>query len=132
MVSMINTDDCLLWARYTNKKDYGVLQVKINGKWTMSHAHRQLYLALVGDIPEGYHVDHLCRTPRCINIEHLEAVTPQENNRRRIFTKRVITHCKYGHEFTGNNIYYRKNGKRWCRICKNAYFRKYWAKRKAN
>jgi hypothetical protein len=47
-------------------------------------AHRVVYEALVGPIPEGLVIDHLCHNKLCMNPEHLEAVTSVENlNRRR-------------------------------------------------
>lgn len=36
----------------------------------------------VGPIPEGLHLDHLCRVRRCVNPAHLEPVTQAENNYR--------------------------------------------------
>src|SRR5689334_1886116 len=45
-------------------------------------AHRVAYGLLVGDIPEGLQIDHLCRTPSCVNPEHLEVVAPKENTLR--------------------------------------------------
>lgn len=52
------------------------------GKKMPMLAHRVVYEALVGPIPEALHIDHLCRNTRCVNHHHLEAVTQQENNRR--------------------------------------------------
>ena len=45
-------------------------------------AHRHSYEVFVGQIPDGAHIDHLCRNPPCVNPEHLEPVTPTENMRR--------------------------------------------------
>lgn len=75
--------------------------------------HRWVFL-VEGEIPDGMHVDHLCRVPLCCNPEHLEIVTPQENVRRQFAVK---THCKHGHEFTPENTYTKANGNRSCREC---------------
>lgn len=46
-------------------------------------AHRVAWILAHGrDIPEGLFIDHLCCNKRCVNAEHLEAVTPGENVRR--------------------------------------------------
>lgn len=84
-------------------------------------AHRAAYELLVGPIPEGMWIDHACHTRdaactggdgclhrRCINPEHLELVTPQENTLRSPHTVATQwaerTHCEAGHEFTPENI----------------------------
>lgn len=45
-------------------------------------AHRWAYENLVGPIPDGLHLDHLCLNTRCVNPDHLEPVTRAENTRR--------------------------------------------------
>ena len=59
----------------------------LNGK--LMTAHRFYYLHYKGEIGEGNHVDHLCRNKRCVNPNHLEAVSPKENVRR----AHRATHC---------------------------------------
>jgi hypothetical protein len=45
-------------------------------------AHRAVYEILVGDVADGLDMDHLCRTPACVNPAHLEPVTHAVNMRR--------------------------------------------------
>lgn len=44
--------------------------------------HRVVYELLVGPIPPGMDLDHLCRNRACCNPDHLEPVTRSVNNRR--------------------------------------------------
>ena len=44
----------------------------------------------------------------------------------------AITHCPHGHEYTAENTYRDPNGKRSCRECKRAdYRRRYWRDKEA-
>lgn len=86
-------------------------------------------------VPKGLHVDHQCHNTdpdcnddneclhrRCMNPDHLEAVTPQVNiTRGKGFggINARATHCAQGHELTQSNIYYRPDRfGRLCRICR--------------
>lgn len=65
---------CWLWAGADNGVGYG----KFRGKY----AHRISYEMNRGPIPNGMHLDHLCRVRCCVNPSHLEPVTNAENARR--------------------------------------------------
>ena len=71
------TDDCWLWTG-AKQKGYGAVQYR--GR--LHRAHRAVYTELVGEIPDGLVLDHLCRVPACVRPEHLEPVTQRENLRR--------------------------------------------------
>jgi hypothetical protein len=73
-------------------------------------AHRFSYELLVGPIPDGLVLDHLCQNPSCVNaLAHLEPVTNGENIHRGYVAK-AQTHCKWGHEFTPENTYVYRTG----------------------
>src|SRR5690348_8963192 len=89
---------CILWSSTLTHDGYGRFYTE--GKIVM--AHRFAYEALVGPIPEGLQMDHLCRVRSCVNPRHLEPVTARENALRGIgpavkFGKR--THCGRGHPY---------------------------------
>ena len=119
MSKVEETNNCWIWNACKNKLGYGLFSV--NRKSTP--AHRISFLIFKGVIPINLELDHLCRNPSCVNPEHLEAVTHTENNRRGVGwsgLKARQTHCKYGHELSGNNLRIKivNNKKhRQCRIC---------------
>ena len=86
-------------------------------------AHRLVYVATVGPIPDGYEVDHVkawgCTSRACCSPWHLEAVTQRENVIRSDsfagINARKIT-CDHGHLYTEANTY-RWGGRRDCRAC---------------
>lgn len=88
---------------------YGYQVVGVAGK--RYRAHRWTYEQVVGPIPDGLELDHLCRNTSCANPEHLEPVTHDENCRRRTFTE-----CSRGHDLTlPGSRYTTKN--RACKQC---------------
>ncbi len=109
---------CWLWTASLNWRGYG--QVRSNGPVRM--AHRVVYEAYKGGIPDGLQLDHLCRVRSCVNPDHLEPVTPKENVRRGNFghggdRNLIKTRCPKGHPYEGDNLYVRRNGSRQCRAC---------------
>jgi hypothetical protein len=104
---------CWLWTAATHPRGYGTFGWGSGSKTV--RVHRLAYEALVSPIPEGLHIDHLCRVRCCVNPAHLEPVTNDENHKRGLHANK--THCKYGHEYNeANTIRYR--GSRACRECR--------------
>ncbi len=112
---------CWLWRAFVSHLGYGRFSADVRGRWRQVQAHRWIYEQLVGAIPQGYYVDHLCRVRGCVNPAHLEAVTERENVRRgQSFAGRRAgqTHCIHGHLLDEANTYVRADrGTRECRAC---------------
>ncbi len=102
---------CWLWNSARKASGHG--QVHLGGKTRA--AHRVVYELLVGPVPRGLELDHLCRTPECVNPDHLEPVTHAENMGRGRLGKLYLV-CKYGHAMTEENTY-RFKAQRRCRAC---------------
>ena len=107
-------DDCWEWKGMP--KSGGYHQIKVGGRNLM--AHRVVYELLVGPIPEGLQLDHLCRNRWCVRPDHLEPVTPKENKRRGITVNETKTHCPRGHAYNEENTYRFPDGSRRCRACR--------------
>lgn len=108
-IMFFNDSPCWEWIGSKNASHYG--QFHAMGE---AYAHRVSYRLFIGEIEDGYEVDHLCRNRACCSPFHLESVTLQENRRRR---SEAQTHCKNGHEFTEENTHLRPQG-RTCKACR--------------
>lgn len=120
--------DCWVWAGGTFWFGHGRFSL---GRKTVM-AHRFAYELLVGPIPEGLVLDHLCSNPPCVNPAHLEPVTSSENVRRGrgATAMREKTHCPQGHPYDEQNTYRRPSGGRICRECSRAAGRRFVDKRR--
>lgn len=107
LVNVEGDDGCWIFTGHKDKKGYGRIGVQQSpGKWKNRRAHRVSYELLVGPIPAGLQLDHLCRVPSCVNPDHLEPVTNRENGLRGFSpcgNNARKTHCPLGHAFTPDN-----------------------------
>ncbi len=118
-------NDCILWTTSLDSDGYG--RMTWHGERFVK-AHRVAWMEQVGPIPEGMVIDHLCRTPCCVYVGHLEPVTERENLLRGngIMAQRARqTECVNGHPFDAENTYLRPTGGRACRECRRAINRRY-------
>lgn len=110
---------CWPWIMAKDHLGYGVWR---KGGWSESRmAHRRMYELIVGRIPEGLTLDHLCRNRSCVNPDHLEPVELRENILRGdnpCAQNARKTHCPRGHPLAGRNLVI-DQGRRRCRECLN-------------
>lgn len=126
---------CILFTGRLSSESYGL--AKVAGR-TLT-VHRHIYLTVVGPVPEGMVLDHICHTTdlncpggtaclhrRCVNPRHLEPVTAVENNLRGrglSATNFFKVECVRGHPFTPENTMLTKRRRsdglpqRQCRQC---------------
>jgi hypothetical protein len=111
--------DCWEWTGTLDPKGYGVIGRGGRGAGNIG-AHRAVWELLVGPIPDGLQLDHLCRNHACVNPDHLEPVTAEENKRRGFGL--AVLHslrdtCPSGHPKDG--VTYLKDGTshRYCKTC---------------
>lgn len=108
---------CWLWTGYANLNGYG--------EFAEFMAHRFAYTEIVGSIPPGMTLDHLCRVHACVRPSHLEPVSRGENVRRGDSGahNRIKTHCAQGHPYDEANTRWYGPGWRACRTCESWRYR---------
>jgi hypothetical protein len=104
-------DGCWDWRGGKDPGGYGTM----TNRKKQHKAHRFVYELIVGPIPDGLQLDHLCRNRGCVNPAHLDPVTCLENIRRGE-GHGSETHCPQGHHYEGANLRVYK-GRRYCRTC---------------
>lgn len=111
---------CWIWRGAIAGGGYGQIRVDGNQRKT----HRVAYELVVGPIPDGHVLDHLCENRRCVNPYHLEPVTQQVNQMRGMTTlaakNAAKTHCPQGHPYDEENTrqnFTARGRSRRCRAC---------------
>lgn len=70
---------CWMWTAAANSAGYG--QIGIGGRAGRNYyAHRVSFTLANGPIPDGFQIDHICMTCRCVNPAHLRLATNKQNN----------------------------------------------------
>jgi hypothetical protein len=124
------TETCWWWEGKVNPATgYGQMGL-LRREGSGGYAHRAAYLLVKGPIGAGLTLDHLCRNRRCVNPDHLEAVSSRINTLRSPLTLAGInarkTHCKHGHEFTPENTGLDRRGRsRHCLRCAREWAREH-------
>jgi hypothetical protein len=117
---------CWIWIGALEGGGYGNISSGGSRKAKRIKAHRVAYVLYKGEVPEGKDLDHLCRLRCCVNPDHLEPVTRQENIRRSPIAVAANharrTHCSNGHPLSGDNLaWVSGENRRRCLTCKRAY-----------
>lgn len=125
---------CWPWQGSVDGGGYGMFREP--DKENMSRSHIVSYVIAQGLVPGGLELDHICHNPntchlgkscphrRCVNPDHLEAVTALVNRGKgrsrsgEVTRERMalITHCPQGHPYNESNTAI-VNGKRRCVEC---------------
>ena len=129
---------CWKWHK-PDPNGYGRFSWFREGKTQGGYAHRFSYEFFTGHpIPKDMEIDHVCRVRSCVNPEHLQVVTHQENvlrgkvphvtgaRRRGI---RLSTCIRGGHPMVEGNIYLDREGKRRCAECIRLRHRKHYLRK---
>lgn len=112
--------DCWGWTAARTSNGYGYY--KFDGR--MVRAHRHAWETLVGPIPDGLQIDHLCRYKVCVNPDHLRVVDNRANQlagyRSPTARNARKTHCANGHLLSGSNLVIQVSPQyaRLCRACR--------------
>lgn len=122
--------DCWQWTGSNHGTGYGNFRVH---QAHNQFAHRFAYMVLVGPIPSGLTIDHLCRNRGCVNPDHFELVSRGVNALRGYGQSAINarrTHCVAGHDLSIHAYPPPRRGRQ-CRLCHQARARQQQIRRRA-
>ena len=128
-VDILGPDDCWEWRGPRSVGGYGVTHLR---DMTTVQVHRLSYSVMVGAIPSGLVIDHLCRNRACVNPHHLEPVTDRVNVVDRAVNTVIKfnddeTKCHKGHPYGDSKPEVDRS--RRCMTCRREAYKRYNAKR---
>lgn len=125
---VFKTDTCWLWVAGVDTEGYG--QFMFQGRRWLVH---RLSYSQENELIKGLVLDHSCEVRRCVNPLHLDQVTDRVNilkGKAPTAINARKTHCKRGHEFTPENTYRYKDGRRDCKTCMSVRMKEYYNQHK--
>ena len=99
----VTEEGCWEWGGYRFPRGYG----RVPMSNTTVGAHVIAYEVWVGPIPDGLIIRHKCDNPPCINPEHLEPGTHQDNSDDKIKRQRqnsVTGEAHYAAKLTADSV----------------------------
>lgn len=127
-VNLDGYDDCWEWQGPLSRGGYGITHLK---SMSTVQVHRLSYSVMVGPIPTGLVIDHLCKNRKCVNPNHLEPVTDRENvyraNPSAVQMNVDENRCANGHIYT--DVKPEVDRSRRCMTCRREAYKRYNSKR---
>ena len=115
----ITESGCWEWQGLKHRSGYGQITT-LSGR---DYTHRVAWALMIGPIPEGMVIDHICRNRTCFKPSHLRVTTHRQNilagtgASARNYRK---TKCARGHTYTEGNFTFKyAQQRKWrrCSIC---------------
>ena len=125
--SQLKDNGCIEFYGCKTEQGYGV--IKYGGDTYRAHRLCFILYNKISGLEVEQFVCHSCDNPSCINPDHLWLGDAKSNNQDCVkkgrHTNKSKTHCKRGHELSGDNLINLKDNGRACRTCSNASKRAY-------